>query len=108
MIFVSVFLCNVVLKHALKGQDLLRVWYKLRKESTEKDSCGAEMNNLPRNQSAGRLLLEHLITDFSVGINMRKNLDQAVEQFETYFPVNLYTYNMLLRVFAMGEDGPCM
>lgn len=98
---VSAFLCNVVLMHTLKSRDLLRVWFKSREESKEKDS-GAEMNELPNNQSAGRLLLGQLIAAFSGGIRTRENLDKVVQEFERYFPVDLYTYNMLLKAFGMG------
>jgi pentatricopeptide repeat protein len=74
----------------------------LREESKEKDSCEAEMNELPGNQSAGRLLLGQLIAAFSGGIHTRENLGKVVQEFEKYFPVDLYTHNMLLKAFGMG------
>jgi pentatricopeptide repeat protein len=99
---VSAFLYNVLLMLTLKSRELLRVWFKLREESKEKVSCEAEMNELSRNQSAGRLLLGQLIAAFSGGIRMRENLDNVVQEFEKYFPMDLYTYNMLLKAFGMG------
>ncbi|KAJ3696720.1 hypothetical protein LUZ61_000425 [Rhynchospora tenuis] len=99
---VSAFLCNVVLMHTLKNRDLLRVWFKLREESKDKDSYGAELNELPHNQSSGRMLLGQLIAAFSAGIRTKEYLDQVAEEFEKYFPMDLYTYNMLLRAFAVG------
>ncbi|KAJ1690353.1 hypothetical protein LUZ63_014508 [Rhynchospora breviuscula] len=98
---VSAFLCNVVLMHTMKSRDLLRVWFKSREESKEKDSSESKLNELPHNQSSGRLLLGQLIAAFSGGIRMRDSLDKVVEEFEKYFPMNLYTYNMLLKAFAL-------
>ncbi|KAJ3685693.1 hypothetical protein LUZ61_014857 [Rhynchospora tenuis] len=98
---VSAFLCNVVLMHTMKSRDLLRVWFKSREESKEKDSGGSKLNELPHNQSSGRLLLGQLIAAFSGGIRTRDNLDQVVEEFENYFPMNIYTYNMLLKAFTL-------
>ncbi|KAJ4788301.1 Pentatricopeptide repeat-containing protein [Rhynchospora pubera] len=98
---VSAFLCNVVLMHTIKSRDLLRVWFKSREESKEKDSSGSKLNELPHKQSSGRLLLGQLIAAFSGGIRTRDSLDKVVEEFEKYFPTNLYTYNMLLKAFAL-------
>ncbi|KAJ4756593.1 Pentatricopeptide repeat-containing protein [Rhynchospora pubera] len=98
---VTAFLCNVVLSHTLKNRDLLRVWFKLREESKDTDSYGAELNELPHNQSSARMLLGQLIAAFSGGIRTKENLDKVAEEYEKYFPMDLYTYNMLLRAFAV-------
>ncbi|XP_020114789.1 pentatricopeptide repeat-containing protein At1g71210 [Ananas comosus] len=97
---VSAFLCNVLLLHTLKSQALLRAWLQSRDKEADVDSVGTSSEI--QDQQSGRLLLGQLIAAFSGGIRLRGNLDKLEEEIERFFPVDIYTYNMLLRGLSMG------
>ncbi|KAL6008292.1 hypothetical protein ACLOJK_033798 [Asimina triloba] len=85
---VSSFICNVLLLHTLKGRELLQAWAKLETE-------GGEAARL-RNSKLGIL-----VSAFCCGIRMKKNLNNLDALIEALFPVDIYTYNMLLRALTM-------
>nr|CAD1820783.1 unnamed protein product [Ananas comosus var. bracteatus] len=79
---------------------LLRAWLQSRDKEADVDSVG--MSSEIQDQQSGRLLLGQLIAAFSGGIRLRGNLDKLEEEIERFFPVDIYTYNMLLRGLSMG------
>ncbi|WOL13236.1 hypothetical protein Cni_G22005 [Canna indica] len=87
---VSAFLCNVLLLHTLKSQELLRSWVQSR-ESTNGGATSEEI------QGSRGVLIGHLIAAFSGGIRLKESLAELDELLERFFPVDVFTYNMLLR-----------
>ncbi|KAF8677154.1 hypothetical protein HU200_046626 [Digitaria exilis] len=102
---VSAFLCNVLLLHTLMGNTLLKALLRSRDKSKPLDVKGEEIEG----QEAGRLLIGDLITSFASGIRNMNDLEQLGEEMEKYFPVDCYTYNMLLRGLSMAGrmDSAC-
>ncbi|XP_072982040.1 pentatricopeptide repeat-containing protein At1g71210, mitochondrial [Typha latifolia] len=97
---VSAFLCNILLLHTLKSRALLRAWFQTRDHSRDAESIGSDGEI--KDEGSGRLLLGQLIAAFSGGIRMSENLDKLAEEVERFFPVDIYTYNMILRGLSMG------
>lgn len=95
---VSAFICNVLLLHTLKSQELLRAWFQARNRSIEAESGGMSKET----EKAGWMMLGNLIAAFSGGIRMKENVDKLEELVERFFPVSIYTYNMLLRGLSMA------
>ncbi|KAJ1277686.1 hypothetical protein BS78_04G022600 [Paspalum vaginatum] len=102
---VSAFLCNVLLLHTLIGNDLPKAVLRSRDKSKPLDVKGEEIQG----REAGRLLIGDLITSFASGIRNMSNPEHLGEEIEKYFPVDVYTYNMLLRGLSMAErmDSAC-
>ncbi|WVZ78054.1 hypothetical protein U9M48_025825 [Paspalum notatum var. saurae] len=102
---VSAFLCNVLLLHTLIGSDLPKALLRSRDKSKPLDVKGEEIQG----REAGRLLIGDLITSFASGIRNMSNPEHLGEEMEKYFPVDVYTYNMLLRGLSMAErmDSAC-
>ncbi|URE20039.1 PPR repeat [Musa troglodytarum] len=92
---VSAFLCNVLLLHTLKSQDLLRAWVQTRENSNAVVVSGEP-------QVSEGSMLGQLIAGFSGGIRMKDGVDKLDELIERFFPVDIYTYNMLLRGMSMA------
>ncbi|RLN09534.1 pentatricopeptide repeat-containing protein [Panicum miliaceum] len=102
---VSAFLCNVLLLHTLMGRDLLKALLRSRDRSRPLEVKGEEIHG----QEAGRLLIGDLVTSFASGIKNMSDLELLGEEMEKYFPVDSYTYNMLLRGLSMAGrmDSAC-
>jgi pentatricopeptide repeat protein len=102
---VSAFLCNVLLLHTLTGSSLLKALLRSRDKSKPVEVKGEEIQG----QEAGRLLIGDLITSFASGIRNMNDLEHLGEEMEKYFPVDTYTYNMLLRGLSMAGrmDSAC-
>ncbi|XP_010934877.1 pentatricopeptide repeat-containing protein At1g71210, mitochondrial [Elaeis guineensis] len=95
---VSAFICNVLLLHSLKSQELLWAWVRSRNRNSEVKPVGMSEET----KGAGQMMLGNLIAAFSGGIRMRENMDKVEELVERFFPVDIYTYNMLLRGLSMA------
>ncbi|XP_058085038.1 pentatricopeptide repeat-containing protein At1g71210, mitochondrial [Magnolia sinica] len=85
---VSSFICNVLLLHTLKNRELNRAWV----QSGDIDGAAAQSRNL---------MLGQLVGAFSGGIRMKEHLDNLEEVVEQFFPVDIYTYNMIVRALTM-------
>lgn len=96
---VSAFLCNVLLLHTLIGDSLLKALLRSRDKSKPLDVKGVAIQG----REAGRLLIGDLITSFASGIRNMNDPEHFGEEMEKYFPVDVYTYNMLLRGLSMAE-----
>jgi pentatricopeptide repeat protein len=95
---VSAFLCNVLLLHTLMGNDLLKAFLRSRDKSKPLEVKGEEIQG----REAGRLLIGDLVSAFASGIRNMSDLEHLGEEMEKYFPVDIYTYNMLLRGLSMA------
>ncbi|KAJ0963714.1 hypothetical protein J5N97_028836 [Dioscorea zingiberensis] len=95
---VSAYLCNVLLLHTLKSRELLQAWVHSR-EDGHRETKSEEI--IEETSASGRLMLGQLIAAFSGGIRMTENLDKLDELVEMFFPVDLFTYNLLLRALTM-------
>lgn len=95
---VSSFICNVLLLHTLKSQELLRAWVRSRNRNSEVKPGGMSEET----KGSGQMMLGNLIAAFSAGIRMRESIDKLEELVERFFPVDIYTYNMLLRGLSMA------
>lgn len=82
---ISSFIGNVLLLHSLKSQDLYWTWVKTRDE---------------QNETTSSWLLGRLIYAFS-SQTMDQDVKALEELIEQCFPVDIYTYNMLLRRLSM-------
>ncbi|KAK3152056.1 hypothetical protein QOZ80_2BG0153690 [Eleusine coracana subsp. coracana] len=102
---VSAFLCNVLLLHTLMGSNLLKALLRSRENLKPVEVKSEEIQG----QEAGRLLIGDLITSFASGIRNMNDLEHFGEEMEKYFPVDIYTYNMLLRGLSMAGrmDSAC-
>ncbi|KAL6888591.1 hypothetical protein ACP4OV_009617 [Aristida adscensionis] len=102
---VSAFLCNVLLLHTLIGSNLLKALLRSREKSQSVEVKDEEIQG----REAGRLLIVDLITSFASGIKNMNDLEHLGEEMEKYFPVDVYTYNMLLRGLCMAGrmDSAC-
>lgn len=102
---VSAFLCNVLLLHTLRGSDLLKAWTRSGDKS---ESVEARANEI-KGRGAGRFLIGQLIELFAGGIRNRSDLEVLEEGLEKFFPVDIYTYNMLIRGLSMAGrmDSAC-
>lgn len=102
---VSAFLCNVLLLHTLRGSDLLKAWARSEDKSGSLEARAGEI----KGRGAGRFLIGQLIELFASGIRNRSDLELLEEGLEQFFPVDIYTYNMLLRGLSMAGrmDSAC-
>ncbi|XBH61000.1 pentatricopeptide repeat-containing protein At1g71210, mitochondrial [Aegilops tauschii subsp. strangulata] len=102
---VSAFLCNVLLLHTLRGSDLLKAWARSEDKSGSLEASAGEI----KGRGAGRFLIGQLIELFASGIRNRSDLEVLEEGLEQFFPVDIYTYNMLLRGLSMAGrmDSAC-
>ncbi|KAJ6849962.1 pentatricopeptide repeat-containing protein, mitochondrial [Iris pallida] len=95
---VSPFICNVLLLHTLKTQELLETWYGRSKEARVE---GEEEEGNRETWGSSKKLLDQLIAEFSHRIRSRENLENLEEVVERYFPLDIYTYNILMRGLSM-------
>ena len=86
---VSSFIGNTLLFHALKSQELFKTWFHT------KDAC----NEI----SSPSLMLGQLIGEFSGRIGVNQDFNYLEEVIQQCFPLDLYTYNMLLRKLTMSD-----
>ncbi|CAD6252024.1 unnamed protein product [Miscanthus lutarioriparius] len=102
---VSAFLCNVLLLHTLMGNNLLKAFLRSRDKSKPLEVKGEEIQG----REAGRHLIGDLVSLFASGIRNMSDLEHLGEEMEKYFPVDIYTYNMLLRGLSMAGrmDSAC-
>ncbi|PKA50103.1 Pentatricopeptide repeat-containing protein [Apostasia shenzhenica] len=94
----SPFICNVLLLHTLKSHDLLSAWNRSNKG-------GATSGVISKHSTySSENVLCHIMKAFSQGIREKKNLEKLDEVIEKYFPLDLFTYNILLRaLFKAGK-----
>jgi pentatricopeptide repeat protein len=95
---VSAFLCNVLLLHTLRGSGLLKAWTRSEDRSASIVASAEEI----KGRGAGRILIGQLIELFASGIRNRSDLEVLEEGLEQFFPVDIFTYNMLLRGLSMA------
>lgn len=102
---VSAFLCNVLLLHTLRSTDLLKAWTRSEDKSESFEARAGEI----KGRGAGRFLIGQLIELFASGIRNRSDLEVLEEGLEQFFPVDIYTYNMLIRGLSMAGrmDSAC-
>ncbi|KAF0911569.1 hypothetical protein E2562_011195 [Oryza meyeriana var. granulata] len=102
---VSAFLCNVLLLHTLRGSGLLEAW----KRSIDQSELATVKPEQIQGKGIGRLLIGELIMMFAGGIRNMNDLEDLEEDLEKHFPVDIYTYNMLLRGLSMvgRMDSAC-
>ncbi|KAK8915899.1 Pentatricopeptide repeat-containing protein [Platanthera zijinensis] len=95
---VSSFILNVLLLHILKSQKLLLAW--------DQSNVLGDTNLGVLNQQSKLsvdVILEYLMKEFSNGLRMKDNLEKFDELIEQYFPIDIYTYNVLLRGSFMAR-----
>uniref|UniRef100_J3L992 Pentacotripeptide-repeat region of PRORP domain-containing protein n=1 Tax=Oryza brachyantha TaxID=4533 RepID=J3L992_ORYBR len=102
---VSAFLCNALLLHTLRGGDLLKAWKRSRDQSEKATVKPEEIQG----KGVGRFLIGELVMMFANGIRNMNDLEDLEEDLEKHFPVDVYTYNMLLRGLSMvgRMDSAC-
>lgn len=83
---VSSFIGNVLLLHSLKTPNLYEAWVRSRDLHTETASSWA---------------LGELIGTFSVLIRENQDIENLEEVIKQIFPLDIYTYNLLLRRISM-------
>ncbi|KAG6502301.1 hypothetical protein ZIOFF_042193 [Zingiber officinale] len=93
---ISAFLCNVLILHTLKSRDLLRAWI----QSRESNNAGAVSGET---QVSSRSIIDHLVMAFAGGIRINESIDKLDELLERFFPLDVFTYNMLMR--GMCKEG---
>ncbi|XP_040993246.1 pentatricopeptide repeat-containing protein At1g71210, mitochondrial [Juglans microcarpa x Juglans regia] len=81
---VTSFIGNVLLFHSLKTQELYETWIRLREVQDESSSGGTSMLGL-------------LVGAFSGRVTVSQHIDNLEEVIEKCFPLDTYTYNLLLR-----------
>ncbi|KAJ4713669.1 Pentatricopeptide repeat-containing protein [Melia azedarach] len=90
---VTSFIGNILLLHSLKTQDLCDAWIRLRGLQTETSKIS---------------LLGQLIGVFSGRIKVSRDIEDVQKLIEQCFPLDTYTYNMLVRQLSMSEiDHAC-
>ncbi|KAG0447406.1 hypothetical protein HPP92_028331 [Vanilla planifolia] len=96
---VSSFICNVFLLHTLKSQKLLKTWYQ-----SDVMGDGNSIVDNQGNNSSVVMMLGYLIYELSGIMRMKENLENFDEVIEQHFPMDIYTYNLLLRAsFKAGR-----
>ncbi|KAF6142725.1 hypothetical protein GIB67_018436 [Kingdonia uniflora] len=81
---ISSFIGNVLLVHSLTDQELYRAWRRSGVENTDSSSSNS-------------LTIGNLIALFSGGSKVDRYLGIMDEVIELYFPLDLFTYNMLMK-----------
>lgn len=88
---ITSFIGNVLLLHSLQSKDLYAAWARLRNVSDE----------TPTSAMLGRL-----IAAFSGQIRVDSQVEDLEEVIQRCFPLDLYTYNMMLRKLSIDQiDG---
>ncbi|KAJ7960461.1 Pentatricopeptide repeat-containing protein [Quillaja saponaria] len=91
---ITSFLCNIFLLHSLGAPEIYDAWVHLR---GEKDRESSRLSTLGL-----------LIGAFSGRIKVNQHLKSLEDVIEKCFPLDTYTYNMLLRRLSMNEmDSAC-
>ncbi|GAV63939.1 PPR domain-containing protein/PPR_1 domain-containing protein/PPR_2 domain-containing protein/PPR_3 domain-containing protein [Cephalotus follicularis] len=85
---VTTFIGNVLLLHSLKTKELYETWIQLRDAHNETSTVS---------------LLRQLIGVFAGCIGVNQHLDDWEEMIGRCFPLDLYTYNMLLRKLSISD-----
>lgn len=85
---VTSFIGNILLLHALKTQDLYDAWLHLREV---------------QNETSGSSMLGLLIGAFSGRVRVSQNIENLENVIESCFPLDTYTYNLLLRRLSMSQ-----
>uniref|UniRef100_A0A2N9GYN2 Pentacotripeptide-repeat region of PRORP domain-containing protein n=1 Tax=Fagus sylvatica TaxID=28930 RepID=A0A2N9GYN2_FAGSY len=86
---VTSFIGNMLLLHSLKTQELYDNWVHLKEVQNDKSSDSS--------------LLGLLIGAFSGRVRVSQHFVDLEEVIERCFPLDIYTYNMLLRRLSMSE-----
>ncbi|XP_010266654.1 PREDICTED: pentatricopeptide repeat-containing protein At1g71210-like isoform X1 [Nelumbo nucifera] len=86
----SSFIINVLLFHSLNSRELFDAW------SRSGNLYGEE-------SSYGRLTLGELVGIFSAQIRGNQHIENLDEMIQQFFPLDVFTYNMLLRKLCMSE-----
>ncbi|TXG71169.1 hypothetical protein EZV62_006104 [Acer yangbiense] len=81
------FISNVLLYHSLKSRDLYDAWIRLRDTS---------------NETSKYSLLGQLIGIFSGYVKVDQDIGNLDEVIEQCFPLNIYTYDILLMLLRKG------
>ncbi|KAA8547095.1 hypothetical protein F0562_003524 [Nyssa sinensis] len=90
---VSSFIGNVLLFHSLKTRELYKAWLRSR-----------DVHNV----TSFSLTLDELIFAFSHHIRANQDIEDLEEVIERCFPLDIYTYNMLLRKLSISRmDHAC-
>lgn len=90
---ISSFIGNVLLLHSLQSKDLYKAWVRSRDVADETPSSS---------------MLGHLIAAFSGQIRVNSHVEDLEEVVQKCFPLDLYSYNMLLRKLSIDHiDGAC-
>lgn len=91
---ITSFLGNVLLLHSMRGQELYEAWDQCREVQSETSSQYS--------------MLGQLIGVFSGRIRVSQQIDSLEELIEQCFPLDIYTYNLLLRTLSMSKmDHAC-
>ncbi|KAK6936461.1 Pentatricopeptide repeat [Dillenia turbinata] len=91
---VSPFIGNVLLLHSLKSKELYKAWISSKVGKIEEHSSS--------------LMLGQLIGIFSGHIEMDNDIEYLEELIGQCFPLDIYTYNMLLKRLSMIDmDQSC-
>ncbi|KAK9273045.1 hypothetical protein L1049_017852 [Liquidambar formosana] len=85
---VSSFIGNVLLLHSMKTKELYEAWVRSR-DMHDETSFG--------------LMLGQLIHAFSCRTSVNQHIGDLEEEIEQCFPLDIYTYNMLLRLLSISE-----
>jgi pentatricopeptide repeat protein len=88
---ITSFIGNVLLLHSLKSRELYDTWARWRELQSDKSSRTS--------------ILGLLIGAFSGQVRVSQDFDNLEEVIEKCFPLDVYTYNMLLRRLSMREMG---
>ncbi|EOY02481.1 hypothetical protein QUC31_018156 [Theobroma cacao] len=85
---VTSFIGNVLLLHSFRTKDLYRAWIRLRGVQDETSDVS---------------LLGQLIGVFSGCIEVSQEVERLEEMIEVCFPLDIYTYNLLLRKLSVSD-----
>ncbi|XP_050236528.1 pentatricopeptide repeat-containing protein At1g71210, mitochondrial [Mercurialis annua] len=84
---ITSFIGNIFLLHSFKSDELYNAWLRSREEHDE--------------GSSGLSILGQIIGAFSGRLRVSQEIDSLEDVIEQCFPLDLYTYNMLLRRLSM-------
>ncbi|KAF8390170.1 hypothetical protein HHK36_024692 [Tetracentron sinense] len=92
---ISSFIGNTLLLHSLKSRELYETWVR----SGDMDGEASP---------SGSLMLGQLVGAFSGCIRMNQHIENLDEVIEQCFPLDIFTYNLLLRKLSMTQiDYAC-
>ncbi|XP_015582972.2 pentatricopeptide repeat-containing protein At1g71210, mitochondrial [Ricinus communis] len=86
---VTSFIGNILLLHSLKSDELYDAWLQVREVQNE--------------TSLNLLILGQIIGAFAGRLKLSQQIDNLEEVIEQCFPLDLYTYNMLMRRLSMSN-----